>query len=127
MLLFFQILTVNGGVVKRGDIESDNGLVHVVDRVLFPPASGDLMETLKSDPENRFTTLIKALKATKLDKEIKNYLSEYSTLNFFHQYIFTQYPPSYYGVKEIDFNTFRRFRKRLFTVVNTVTILTTFF
>ena len=78
MFLFFQILTVNGGVVKRGDIESDNGLVHVVDRVLFPPASGDLMETLRSDPENRFTTLIKALKATKLDKEIKNYLSEYS-------------------------------------------------
>jgi uncharacterized surface protein with fasciclin (FAS1) repeats len=89
MFLFFQILTVNGGVVKRGDIESDNGLVHVVDRVLFPPASGDLMETLKSDPENRFTTLIKALKATKLDKEIKNYLSEYSTLKLFHQNIFT--------------------------------------
>ena len=41
--IIFQILTVNGGVVKRADIESDNGLVHIVDRVLFPPAAGDLV------------------------------------------------------------------------------------
>ena len=67
---------MNGAVVKRGDVESDNGLVHVIDRVLFPPAAADLMETLRSDPGNRFTTLIKALKATKLDKEIKDYLSK---------------------------------------------------
>ncbi len=113
-------MTVNGGVVKRSDIESDNGLVHVVDRVLFPPASGDLMETLRSDPENRFTTLIKALKATKLDKEIKNYLSEYSIIRSTDKFLskhFYQYPPSYCSVKEIDFGTFRKFRKSPHTVV----------
>jgi hypothetical protein len=70
------VLTVNGGHVKRGDLEADNGLVHVVDRVLYPPVTKDLFETLKSDPEKRFTTLIKALKATKLDKEIQNYSSK---------------------------------------------------
>ena len=36
------------------------------------------METLKSDPEKRFTTFIKALKATKLDKELKDYKSKSS-------------------------------------------------
>ena len=76
MILFCKILTVNGGVIKRGDLASDNGLVHVVDRVLFPPSTSDLMDTLKSDPEKRFTTFIKALRATKLDKEIKDYQSK---------------------------------------------------
>ena len=77
----FQVLTVNGGVVKKGDVEFDNGVVHVVDKVLFPPVTSDVFETLKSDPEKRFTTFIKALKATKLDKEIKDFTSKTYSLS----------------------------------------------
>ena len=73
---FVQVLTVNGGAVKRGDVHFDNGIIHIVDKVLYPPATLDLFDTLKSDPEKRFTTLMKALKATKLDKEIKDFTSE---------------------------------------------------
>ena len=52
------------------------GLLHILDRVMYPPTTGDIVQTLESDPENRFTTLIKALKSTGLDKEIKDYSSK---------------------------------------------------
>jgi hypothetical protein len=26
------VLTVNGGVVKRGDVQFDNGVIHIVDK-----------------------------------------------------------------------------------------------
>jgi uncharacterized surface protein with fasciclin (FAS1) repeats len=71
-------LTINGAVVSSRDLPTDNGLVHVVSHVLYPPASGDLIETLKNDPENRFTTFVKALKATKLDRDLKDYASKLS-------------------------------------------------
>ena len=81
-------------MVLKKDFEAQNGIVHVVDRVLFPPTVGDLLQTLqvklrrrliahethlfnvnlsKADPEGRFTTFIKALQATRLDKEITDY------------------------------------------------------
>ena len=56
-----------------------NKLYIINNKVLYPPTTLDIFETLKSDPENRFTTLIKALKATKLEREIKDYSSEYFT------------------------------------------------
>lgn len=58
------------------DLTSDNGLVHVVNHVLYPSAKGDLIETLKNDPARRFTTFVKALKATKLDRDLKDYASK---------------------------------------------------
>jgi len=68
-----QVLTVNGAVVLQRDLSEGAGLVHVVDRVLFPPTVGDLLETLQADPDQRFTTFVKALQATRLDKEITDY------------------------------------------------------
>ena len=69
-------MTVNGAVVRVTDVETTNGLIHILDRVLFPPTVGDVVETLRSDPEGRFTTFLKALKATGLDTEIKDFLSK---------------------------------------------------
>ena len=74
------MLTVNGARVVRRDLPAGGGLVHVVDRVLFPPTVGDLVETLQADPEERFTTFVKALQATRLDKEI----TDYNSKNPFH-------------------------------------------
>jgi uncharacterized surface protein with fasciclin (FAS1) repeats len=45
--LVVQVLTVNGGVVGRQNLAAKNGLVHEVDRVLFPPTVGDLLQTLQ--------------------------------------------------------------------------------
>jgi hypothetical protein len=55
--------------------------VHIVDRVLFPPAKGNLIQTLESDPQQRFTTFLKALRATKLDREISDYSSKWKRAN----------------------------------------------
>ena len=67
---------MNGAVITKTDIEASNGIIHVIDRVIFPPTKGNIVQTLESDPEQRFTTLLKALKATKLDKEISDYRSK---------------------------------------------------
>ena len=42
-----KVLTVNGALVKKRDLGAKNGVVHVVDRVLFPPTVGDLVQTLQ--------------------------------------------------------------------------------
>ena len=68
--------TINGAAVIRTDLDASNGVVHVIDRVPYPTTGGNIVDTLTNDPENRFTTLIKALKATKLDQEISDYSSE---------------------------------------------------
>ena len=57
-------------------INGDLGLFHVLDRVLYPSTVGDVLQTLESDPEERFTTLIKALRSTGLDNEIQDYSSK---------------------------------------------------
>jgi hypothetical protein len=61
---------------SRASMPERKKLYIIINKVLYPPTTLDIFETLKSDPENRFTTLIKALKATKLDREIKDYSSE---------------------------------------------------
>ena len=38
---------MNGAVVLRQNLAAKNGLVHEVDRVLFPPTVGDLVQTLQ--------------------------------------------------------------------------------
>ena len=77
----FKVVTVNGAVLLQKDISVHNqngegGLLHVLDRVMFPETKGDIVQTLESDPEQRFTTLIKALKSTGLNNEIQDYSSE---------------------------------------------------
>ena len=49
-----------------------------MDRVLFPPTAGNIVTMLKNDPEQRFSTFLKALKAAKLDQEISDYSSKKS-------------------------------------------------
>ena len=71
-----KVTTANGARVVRSDIETDNGVIHVVEKVLYPPTVGNIVDTLKSDPEKRFTTLLKALKFTGIIKEISDYSSK---------------------------------------------------
>ena len=46
--------TINGAILRRVDLTGSNGVVHVIDRVLYPlTTAGNLVQTLASDPEGR--------------------------------------------------------------------------
>lgn len=56
-----KVVTVNGARVLRTDISATNGMIHLVDRVIFPVPQADIYNTLKADPEQRYTTLVSAI------------------------------------------------------------------
>ena len=63
-------LLVNTATVVTTDIQTDNGIIHVIDAVLLPPA--DMMQPTTNIVETavangQFTTLVAALQATNLD------------------------------------------------------------
>ena len=63
-------LLVNTATVITSDIQTDNGIIHVIDAVLLPPA--DMVEPTMNIVETAvanggFTTLVAALQATNLD------------------------------------------------------------
>ena len=64
------MLFVNGSKVSTADVMADNGVIHVLDNVLLPPAemttpSQNIVEVAVADPDN-FSTLVTALTATDL-------------------------------------------------------------
>ncbi len=61
----------NGDVILNGivkvttaDIQASNGVIHVIDTVLIPPADPTIVDIAAADP--RFTTLVSALKSQNL-------------------------------------------------------------
>ncbi len=52
-------VSVNGSRVTTADVPADNGVIHVIDRVLFPPA-GDIVQTAIAEPQN-FSLLVAAV------------------------------------------------------------------
>lgn len=60
--------TINGAKVldDKKDIEIPQGMAHAVDRVMFPLPVGDIVQTLQSDRERRFTNFLRALFAAGL-------------------------------------------------------------
>ncbi len=64
------MLFVNGSKVSTADVMADNGVIHVLDNVLLPPAemttpSQNIVEVAVADPDN-FSTLVTALTAAEL-------------------------------------------------------------
>ena len=55
--------TVNGGNVLKEDIATSNGVIHVIDKVLFPP-KGDLLDLVAQNPQ--LNTFMKAIEAAGL-------------------------------------------------------------
>jgi transforming growth factor-beta-induced protein len=61
---------VNDAMVTIKDIETANGVIHVIDTVLLPPAKqADIVDTAVAD--GRFTTLVTAVQATGLVDTLK--------------------------------------------------------
>jgi uncharacterized surface protein with fasciclin (FAS1) repeats len=74
-------LLVNTATVTTADIQTDNGIIHVIDAVLLPPA--DMMEPTKNIVETAvdngsFTTLVAALQATNLDAVLSDASSTFT-------------------------------------------------
>ncbi|MCF2949795.1 fasciclin domain-containing protein [Paraglaciecola aquimarina] len=58
-------LFVNGATVSTADVMADNGIIHVIDNVIMPPAmmgtpTQNIVEVALADPDN-FSTLVDAL------------------------------------------------------------------
>ena len=67
-----QVITVNGARVVRPDIKATNGIIHIVDRVIFPVPQADIYNTLKNDPQKRWTTLVSAIDRAGLQSVLAN-------------------------------------------------------
>lgn len=64
------MLFVNGSLVSTADVMAGNGIIHVVDNVILPPAemgtpTQNIVEVALADPDN-FSTLVTALTAADL-------------------------------------------------------------
>ncbi len=73
-----QVITVNGARVVKPDIQATNGVIHIVDRVLFPVPQADIYNTLKTDPQQRYTTLISAIDRAGLTAVLANPTGKFS-------------------------------------------------
>jgi transforming growth factor-beta-induced protein len=74
-------LLVNTATVITADIQTDNGIIHVIDAVLLPPADkGEAtMNIVETAVDNgNFTTLVAALKATDLDLVLADETREFT-------------------------------------------------
>lgn len=70
------MLFVNGALVSTADVMADNGVIHVIDNVILPPAmmetpTQNIVEVALSDPDN-FSTLVTALTAADLVTTLSN-------------------------------------------------------
>lgn len=67
-------LLINTSTVTNTDVMADNGVIHVIDAVLMPPAptesGANIVDTAKANGE--FTTLITALERTGLDSVLSD-------------------------------------------------------
>ena len=69
-----QVTTINGATVlhDKKDILIPQGIAHAVDRVMFPLPVGDLLQTLQSDRERRFTQFLLVLVTSGLVDLLQN-------------------------------------------------------
>lgn len=56
----------------KKDILIPQGIAHSVDRVMFPLPVGDVLQTLQSDRERRFTNFLRALFSSGLSELLQN-------------------------------------------------------
>lgn len=90
-------------VPDKNDITIPQGIAHAVDRVMFPLPVGDILQTLQSDREHRFTIFLKALFSSGVSEILQN-----KGLNWSHNVTM---------IAEIKCSNFTRFRsKNLFSI-----------
>ena len=55
------VVTVNGKQVVQADLKASNGVIHVVEQVIYPLATANIAQLVTSD--GRFSTLLAAVGA----------------------------------------------------------------
>ncbi|XP_030847696.1 transforming growth factor-beta-induced protein ig-h3 [Strongylocentrotus purpuratus] len=65
-----KMITVNGARVVDADRKASSGLIHVVDKVIYPLPVGNVMETL--DDNKAFSMVVDLLKQAGLEDELRN-------------------------------------------------------
>ena len=70
------MLFINGAKVSAADVMADNGIIHVIDNVIMPPAmmetpTQNIVEVALADPDN-FSTLVTALTVADLVTTLSN-------------------------------------------------------
>lgn len=73
IISMFQVTTINGAKIldEKKDIEIPQGVAHTIDRVMFPLPVGDIVQTLQSDRERRFTSFLRAIFSSGLDEMLQ--------------------------------------------------------
>jgi len=61
---------VNGASLTKADIGASNGIIHVIDKVLMPPAAKNIVETATADKDLK--TFVTALKAADLVEPLQD-------------------------------------------------------
>ncbi|XP_023722309.1 uncharacterized protein LOC111872525 isoform X2 [Cryptotermes secundus] len=63
-----KVVTINGARISRDkhDVPIPQGIAHAVDRVMFPLPVGNIIQTLRSDRERRFTKFLRAIQVSGL-------------------------------------------------------------
>lgn len=56
----------------KQDIVIPQGIAHAIDRVMFPLPVGDVLQTLQSDRERRFTHFLRALFTSGMADTLQN-------------------------------------------------------
>lgn len=59
-------------VNDKQDIQIPQGIAHAIDRVMFPLPVGDVLQTLQSDRERRFTNFLRALFTSGMSDTLQN-------------------------------------------------------
>lgn len=69
-----KLTTINGATVANdnNDIVIPQGVAHSVDRVMFPLPVGDILQSLQSDRERRFTNFLRAVFASNMADTLQN-------------------------------------------------------
>lgn len=61
-------------LIDKSDLRIPQGVAHTVDRVMFPLPVGDVLQTLMSDRENRFSKFIRLLQETGVAQSLQGNL-----------------------------------------------------
>ncbi|CAO1324501.1 unnamed protein product [Diamesa serratosioi] len=69
-----KVTTINGATVvaNNNDVTIPQGIAHAIDRVMFPLPVGDILQTLQSDRERRFTHFLRAVFASDMADTLQN-------------------------------------------------------
>ncbi|CAH1711005.1 unnamed protein product [Chironomus riparius] len=69
-----KVTTINGATIspENNDIVIPQGIAHAIDRCMFPLPVGDILQTLQSDRERRFTNFLRAVFASNMADTLQN-------------------------------------------------------